>query len=84
MYKVLKAQQATIVAMQAKLQPVEQEREQRVRTEPEERPMAVRDAIEATPELAYIQATDHKLFAAAQRFDAVLREDRDWAGKPAG
>ncbi|NSX14955.1 hypothetical protein HTY52_12805 [Cupriavidus taiwanensis] len=82
MYKALRAQQATIAALQTKLQPVEQEREQRVRTEAEERAIAVRDAIDATPKLAHIQATDQKLFAAAQRFDAVLREDPDWAGKP--
>lgn len=82
MYKALKAQQATIAALQTKLQPVEQEREQRVRTEAEERAIAVRDAIDATPKLAHIQATDPKLFAAAQRFDTVLREDPDWAGKP--
>ena len=82
MYKALKAQQSTIAALQTKLQPVEQEREQRVRTEAEEREIAVRDAIDATPKLAHIQANDPKLYAAAQRFDTVLRQDPDWAGKP--
>ncbi|CAG2132492.1 hypothetical protein [Cupriavidus numazuensis] len=81
MYKALKAQQATLAALQTKLQPVEQEREQRVRTEAEEREIAIRDAIDATPKLAHIQANDPKLFAAAQRFDTVLRQDPDWAGK---
>ena len=45
-------------AEQTNLQPAEQEREQRVRTEAEERAIADRDAI--TPKLAHIRATDQQ------------------------
>lgn len=82
MYKALKAQQATISALKSQLQPVEEDRRQqqaeRQRTQEEQ----VRDAIDATPKLAHIQATDPERFAAAQQFDAVLRNQAKWAGKP--
>lgn len=81
-YKVYMAQQATIKALTDKLQPVEEDRRQqqadRQRTQEEQ----VRDAIDATPKLAHIQATDPDRFAAAQQFDAVLRTQAKWAGKP--
>ncbi|MDE4918273.1 hypothetical protein ACUXAV_000312 [Cupriavidus metallidurans] len=81
-YKVYMAQQATIKALQAQQQQVEQERQQqqteRQRTQEEQ----VRDAIDATPKLAHIQATDPERFAAAQQFDALLRGQPKWAGKP--
>lgn len=81
-YKAYMAQQATIKALRAQHQQVEQDRQQqqveRQRTQAEQ----VRDAIDATPKLAHIQATDPDRFATAQRFDAVLREDPKWADKP--
>ncbi|WP_458763662.1 hypothetical protein [Cupriavidus basilensis] len=80
-YKVYMAQQATIQALKDKLQPVEedlakQQEEQRVAVE-----TMVNDAIDATPKLAHIRATDKELYAAAQQFDAVLRTQPKWAGK---
>lgn len=80
-YKVYMAQQATIKALTDKLQPVEedlakQQEEQRIARE-----TMVNDAIDVTPKLAHIRATNKELYAAAQQFDAVLRTQPKWAGK---
>lgn len=81
-YKVLMATQAKAKALEAKLEPVAEsvreanERSQRTATE------QVQDAIDAVPKMAHIQANDPKAFALAQQFDAVLRDQPAWAGKP--
>lgn len=82
MHKAIMAQRATIKALQAQIQPVEEDRRQREKSEADKRADAVRDAIDATPKLAHIQATDPERFAAAQQFDQVLRANPKWAGKP--
>lgn len=81
-YKVYMAQQATIKALQAQQQQVDQERQQQQTERQRTRDEMVRDAIDATPKLAHIQATDPERFAAAQRYDTVLRQDPKWADKP--
>lgn len=81
-YKVYMAQQATIKALQAQQQQVEQDRQQQQAERQRTQAEMVRDAIDATPKLAHIQSTDPDRFAAAQRYDAVLRDDPRWQGKP--
>lgn len=82
MYKALKAQQATISALKTQLQPVEEDRRQQQADRQRTQEELVRDAIDVTPKLAHIQATDPERFAAAQQFDQVLRANPKWAGKP--
>ncbi|CAN7308105.1 hypothetical protein LJR296_001461 [Cupriavidus necator] len=81
-YQALKASQTLIKSLEAKLQPVEEDRRQqqaeRERTVAEQ----VQDAIDATPKLAHIRSTDKERYEAAQQFDAVLRANPKWAGKP--
>ncbi|AOY90557.1 hypothetical protein BKK79_00970 [Cupriavidus sp. USMAA2-4] len=82
MHKALVAQQATIKALQAQQQQVEQERHQQQAERQRTQAEMVQEAIDATPKLAHIQATDPDRFTAAQRYDAVLRADPRWQGKP--
>lgn len=81
-YKALQASMARATELEAKLKPVEDS----VRNVEQQRAQAtanaVQDAIDATPKLAHIQATDAAAFKLAQQFDSVLRGQPAWADKP--
>lgn len=80
-YKAFTAVLAKTNAVADQLKPVEQsvrsaeaDAERQTRT-------SVQDAIDATPKLAHIQATDAKAFELAKQFDAVLRSQDEWSDK---
>lgn len=81
-YKAVMASMAAAKALEAKLQPVAES----VRNVEAERERStadlVQEAIDAVPKLAHIQATDPDTFALAKQFDAILRQQRAWDGKP--
>jgi len=81
-YKAVMASMAAAKALESKLKPVE-DRVQQVEAE-RERTMAdqVQDAIDATPKLAHIQASNRDAFELAKQFDATLRTQSAWAEKP--
>ena len=81
-HKVLKAMMATAQKIESRIAPVENKvaavENERQRSLAE----TVQEAIDAVPQLAHFQAHDPAAFALAQQFDAVLREQEAWAGKP--
>lgn len=80
-YKGLMASMRAADALRAKLQPVEDS----VRTAKEEHERTVadrlQDAIDATPKLAHIAATDTDAYELAKEFDKTLRSSPRWKGK---
>lgn len=80
--KAIKAAMKRAEALEAKLQPVEERIQSDDERQAQQRAMTVQEAIDANPKLAHIQASDPELFAAAQQFDEVLRNQRAWADKP--
>ncbi len=81
-YKAVMASMAAAKALESKLKPVE-ERVQQAEAD-RERTMAeqVQDAIDATPKLAHMQASNRDAFELAKQFDATLRTQTAWADKP--
>ncbi len=81
-FKAIQAAEAKFQLLESKLQPVEnsvrQSEAERAQSETE----MVQDAIDAIPKLSHIQATDAAAFNLAIQFDATLREQPAWAGKP--
>lgn len=81
-YKAVMASMAAAKALESKLKPVEESVQQaeadRNRTVAEQ----VQDAIDATPKLAHIQASNRDAFDLAKQFDATLRTQAAWASKP--
>lgn len=78
-YKALMATQAATKAVEERLsRPVQEIQEERHRTVVE----SVQDAIDSVPKMAHIQATDKDTFELAKQFDATLRAQPAWAGKP--
>jgi len=80
--KAIKAAMKRAEALEAKLQPVQERLQNDEETARQQRAMTVQEAIDATPKLAHIQASDPELFAIAQQFDNVLRNQAAWADKP--
>lgn len=80
-YKVYMAQQATIKALTEKQQQADQDRQQQEQQQQRTHAEQVRDAIDATPKLAHIKASDPERFEAALRYDNALRADPKWDGK---
>lgn len=81
-YKAVMASMATAKALEAKLKPVEETVQQ---TEAERARTAadtVQEAIDSVPKLAHIQSTNAEAFALARQFDAAIRGQPQWAGKP--
>lgn len=81
-YKAVMASMAAAKALESKLKPVE-ERVQQAEAD-RERTLAeqVQDAIDATPKLAHMQASNRDAFELAKQFDATLRTQTAWADKP--
>lgn len=81
-YKALMASFAAVRNVEGKLRPVED----RVRSVEVERERsaaeAVQEAIDAVPKLAHIQVSDAQAFELAKQFDAALRNQPAWTGKP--
>ena len=80
-YKAVMASMAAARTLEAQLKPVQdsvrsQEAEQ-ARTASE----TVQDAIDSTPKLAHLQATNAEAFDLAKQFDATLRGQSAWANK---
>jgi hypothetical protein len=80
-YKGLMASMKAAQALESKLKPVEDSvrsvEEDRQRTAAE----MVQDAIDSTPKLAHIAATDKDAYELAKEFDKTLRTSPRWAGK---
>lgn len=81
-YKHLMAMQAKIDALTAQVKPVVEsaqlsEEAQQLAIETE-----VQTAIDATPKLAHLLATDPSLTAMAKQFDNALRSNPAWSDKP--
>jgi hypothetical protein len=81
-YKAVVASMSVAKALEAKLKPMEdsvREQEQaRERTVTDQ----VQEAVDATPKLAHIAATDPEAFELAKQFDKTLRGQKAWQGKP--
>lgn len=81
-YKALMATRAEAAALKAQLKPVQE----KVQMSEAERAQAlaeqVQEAIDATPKLAHIKATDPAAFELAKGFDNMLKGQPEWADKP--
>lgn len=80
-YKAVMASMAAAKTLEAQLKPVQEsvrsQEAESARTASE----SVQDAIDSTPKLAHIQATDPAAFELAKQFDATLRGQSAWANK---
>lgn len=81
-YKAVQAAMAKAAQLEAKLQPVEDSVRSAEAEQARSATETVQDAIDAVPKLAHIQATDAEAFELAKQFDATLRTQNAWAGKP--
>lgn len=81
-YKAVMASMKAAQTLEAKLKPVEDSVQQTQAEQARNAAEAVQDAIDSVPKLAHIQATDAQAFSMARQFDAMLREQSAWAGKP--
>jgi hypothetical protein len=78
---LMKANERT-QALEAKLKPVEETVRTQEQNQARSAAEQVQEAIDSVPKLAHIQSTDPNAFAQAKKFDAMLREDPTWEGKP--
>ena len=81
-YKGLMAMQAQAATLKAQLKPVQESVQQaevnRALTVADQ----VQEAIDATPKLAHIKATNPEVFDLAKQFDNTLKGQAAWANKP--
>jgi hypothetical protein len=81
-YKAVQAAMAKAAQLEAKLQPVEDSVRSAEAEQARSASETVQDAIDAVPKLAHIQATNTEAFELAKQFDATLRTQPAWSGKP--
>lgn len=81
-HKAITTAMAAAKAVESKLKSVEQAHEDQQQAAQRTAQESVQDAIDATPKLAHIQASEPELFEMAKQFDATLRASPAWAGKP--
>jgi hypothetical protein len=81
-YKAVQAAMAKAAQLEAKLQPVEESVRSAEAEQARSATETVQDAIDAVPKLAHIQATNAEAFELAKQFDATLKTQSAWAGKP--
>jgi len=81
-YKAVQAAMAKAAQLEAKLQPVEDSVRSAEAEQARSASETVQDAIDAVPKLAHIQATNAEAFELAKQFDATLRSQPAWSGKP--
>lgn len=81
-YKAVQAAMAKAAQLEAKLQPVEESVRSAEAEQARSATETVQEAIDAVPKLAHIQATNMDAFELAKQFDATLRTQPAWAGKP--
>ena len=81
-YKAVMASMKAAQTLEAKLKPMEDSVQQTQAEQARTAAEAVQDAIDSVPKLAHIQATNAEAFSMARQFDAALREQSAWAGKP--
>lgn len=81
-YKAVMASMKAAQTLEAKLKPMEDSVQQTQADQARNAAEAVQDAIDSVPKLAHIQATNAEAFSMARQFDAMLREQSAWAGKP--
>ena len=81
-YRAVMASMAAAKALEARMNPiaesVQNDNAARARTEQE----VVQDAIDSVPKMAHLQASNDASFALAKQFDAALRAQSAWIGKP--
>lgn len=80
-YKGIMAMRKQAEALQAQLKPVQETVQQQEAQAQRSQADLVQEAIDATPKLAHIKATDPEAFALAAQFDNTLKTSPTWAGK---
>lgn len=80
-YKGLMAMQAQAAALQAQLKPVQESVQSAEARRAQTVAENVQEAIDATPKLAHIKATDPAVFELAKQFDNTLKGQAAWADK---
>ncbi|CAB4155022.1 hypothetical protein UFOVP653_60 [uncultured Caudovirales phage] len=81
-YRAVQAAMAKAAQLEAKLQPVEDSVRSAEAEQARSATETVQDAIDSVPKLAHLQATNAEAFELAKQFDATLRTQSAWAGKP--
>lgn len=81
-YKAVIASIAASKAVADKLAPVEESVRDAESARQQTMVEAVQEAIDATPKMAFLQATNAEAFELAKQFDEALRTQQAWAGKP--
>lgn len=81
-YSELMAMQQQVQAQQAQLQPVAAQVRHAEQVQQQSIDEEIQSAIDATPKLAHIKATDPQAFELAKQFDNTLKDNPQWAGKP--
>lgn len=81
-YKSLMAMQAQVAKQQAQLAPVQESVRNAEQAQQKTVNDQIQEAIDATPKLAHIKATDPEAFELAKQFDNTLKDNPSWSGKP--